>query len=232
MILWGEIREFPLFAVLQFLANQHTTGILEIQDFEEVGDIYVRHGRIEAVSSVAWDEVLGTRLVAAGALTESQVKECLMEGGSGDSDRPVAARLVERAQGDLRTLREIVDDHVADAVMELMCWNAGTFRLSIPSQRVEFAVGPLRNAEEMLLDAFRRVDEGERPRHEKAVMEEELCLTCTVDCSEEIKDRYLRSDLCLWRSMPSVLKDPIYRDLKQRRSSGFDEDALDELPFI
>jgi hypothetical protein len=232
MILWGEIKEFPLFAVLQFLAGQRSTGVLEIQDFEELGAIYMRRGQIDAVSSANWDEVLGAKLVAAGALTGSQVKECLMDGTTSDDDQPVVARLVERAQGDPRTLREIVDDHVGDVVMELMCWNAGTFRFTLPSRQVQFAVAPLRNAEEMLIDAFRRVDEGERPRHEKTLTEEEFCLTCTVDCSEEIKTRYLRADLCLWRSMPSVLKDPIYREIKRRRSDGFDDDAFDELHFI
>jgi hypothetical protein len=230
MILWGEIRQFPLFAVLQFLASQRITGVLEIQDFEDVGWVYLKRGRIEIVSSAAWDELLGTRLVAAGALTESQVKECWMQG---DDEHSGVALLLERAEGDPRSLMELVDAHTGDAVMELMSWNSGTFRLASPAKPVQFAVGPLRNTEEMLLDAFRRVDEGERPWHEKMMSDEELCLTCTVDCSEDIKARYLKDDLCLWRSMPSVLKDTIYKAAKERRSGGaFDDDAFDELPFI
>ena len=140
MILWGEIRQFPLFTVLQFLAGLRLTGILEIQDFEEVGAVYIKKGRIELVSSAAWDEVLGARLVAAGALTESQVKECWMESGNADDEHPAVARLLERAEGDHRALREVVDAHTGDAVMELMSWNAGTFRLVTPAKPVELAV--------------------------------------------------------------------------------------------
>jgi hypothetical protein len=154
-----------------------------------------------------------------------------MQVGKGDEEQSGVACLLERAQGDHRALRELVDAHTGDAVMELMSWNSGTFRLASPAKPVQFAVEPLRNTEEMLLDAFRRVDEGERPWHEKILSDEELCLTCTVDCSEDTKARYLKADLCLWRSMPSVLKDTIYRAAKERRSL-FDDDAFDELPFI
>ena len=37
MILWGEIGEFPLFSVLQFLASQRCTGVLDIQDLLTAG---------------------------------------------------------------------------------------------------------------------------------------------------------------------------------------------------
>jgi hypothetical protein len=232
MILWGDIRQFPLFTVLQFLASQRVTGVLEIQDFEDVGAIYLNKGRIEMVSSGEWDERLGARLVVAGALTESQVKECWMEAGTSDDERPAVALLLERAEGEHRALREIVDAHTGDMVMELMSWNTGTFRLATPARQVKFPVVPLRKTDEMLLEAFRRVDEGERPWREKMLTDEELCLTCTIECSEEIKSRYLKADLCLWRSMPSILKDTIYKAAKERRSGLFDDDAFDELPFI
>jgi hypothetical protein len=231
MILWGEIGEFPLFSVLQFLANQRRTGILEIQDFEELGSIYYARGRIEAISMTAWDELLGSRFVAAGAVTESQVKECWMQGGQGDEEWPALACLLAVAKGDYRALMEIVNHHVSDAVMQLMYWNSGTFRFRVPAKPAKFRITPSLEVESLLLDAYRRVDEGERPWRDKMLSETELCLTCTIDCSEEIKARYLKSDVCLWRCMPSVLKDPIYRGMK-KRPSPFEEDEMEELPFI
>ncbi len=231
MILWGEIRQFPLFTVLQFLAGQRRSGVLEIQDFEEFGIIYLVRGRIEAVSSPSWDETLGARLAAAGALTESQVKECLLEGSEGEDTRPALSLLLERAQGDLRVLREIVDNHIGDVVMQLMFWNGGTFRFTVSARPVQFSVLPFREVENFLLDAIRRVDEGERPWRDKILTEIEFCTTCTMDCSEEIKNRYLKADVCLWRSMPSMLKDPIYRST-QKKPSPYDEEEYEELPFI
>lgn len=210
MILWGSIREFPLFGVLQFLCAQRRTGILEIQDFEEHGCIYLSHGRIEAITTPTSDEVLGARLVAEGFLETGDLKRCLVELPREDASRPVVAALLAMAKGDRQQLVRIVDHHVADQVMQLMYWNNGTFRLSVPAARVDFAVVPSLEIENLLLEAYRRVDEGERPPREKVTVEEELCLTCTLGCTPQMKARYLKADICLWRSMPSVLKDPLF----------------------
>lgn len=232
MILWGEIAEFPLVTVLQFLAGQRRTGILEIQDFEEMGSVYLARGRIEAISSGFWDEMFGARLVAAGALREGQVRECWMD--AAETGEPVVSTLLDRADAERRELVEIVNRHVADAVMQLMYWNGGTFRFSVPAQQVYFPVVPALSVEHLLLDAYRRVDEGERPWRDKISHEQELCLTCTIECSPEIKARYLKPDLCLWRSMPSILKDPIFRGLRKlgRVAREDEEDLGDDLTFI
>jgi hypothetical protein len=232
MILWGEIAEFPLVTVLQFLAAQRRTGILEVQDFEELGSIYLARGRMDAVTSAFWDEMFGARLVAAGALTEGQVRECWMN--SAETGEPVVATLLGRADAERRELVEIVNRHVADAVMQLMYWNGGTFRFSVPPQQVYFPVVPALSVEALLLDAYRRVDEGERPWRDKISHEQELCLTCTIECSSEIKARYLKPDVCLWRSMPSILKDPIFRGLRKlgRVAREDEEDLGDDLTFI
>ncbi len=66
MILWGRIQDFPIFAVLQFLAQYRKSGVLEIQDFEEFGSIYLTAGRVDAISLPLSDDLLGRRLVAAG----------------------------------------------------------------------------------------------------------------------------------------------------------------------
>jgi len=231
MILWGDIRQFPLFTVLQFLAGQRRTGVLEIQDYEEIGALHLNRGRIEGITAPAWDETLAAKLVAARALTESQVKECFMEVGESEDAPPALALLLDRAKGDLRILREIVDNHIGDAIMQLMFWNSGTFRLTTPVRPVSFAILPFRDVENFLLDSIRRVDEGERPWREKLLGEVEFCATCTLDCSEEIKNRFLKADICLWRSMPSTLKEPIYREIR-KRPSPYDEDEFEDLPFI
>jgi hypothetical protein len=230
MILWGNIREFPLFSVLQFLALQRRTGVLEIQDFEDNGAIYLSSGRIEAISMPLSDEALGSRLVSAGALTEGQVKECWMRYSQEDGGQPVLAGLLEMAYGERDVLVEIVDHHTADQVMQLMYWSTGTFRFVLTPKPFRFRVVPSIDVQNLLLEAYRRVDEGEKPRREKVSVHEEFCLTCTIECSAEIKSRYLKADVCLWRSMPSVLKDPVFRGL--RHSDALDVDDAGELSFL
>ncbi len=232
MILWGEIAEFPLVTILQFLAQERRTGILEMQDFEEMSALFLTRGRVDAITSPFWDEMFGARLVAANAITENQVRECWMN--CAESREPIVSALMERSEVERRELVEIVNRHVSDAVMQLMYWNAGTFRFSVPAQQDYFPVVPSLSVEALLLDAYRRVDEGERPWRDKISHEQELCLTCTIDCSPEIKGRYLKPDVCLWRSMPSVLKDPIFRGLRKlgRGPRPDEEDMGDDLTFI
>jgi len=235
MILWGLIGEFPLFAVLQFLAGQRRTGVLEIEDFEELGAVYLDKGRITGVSTTTWDERLSARLVAAGLLTERQAKECWLQAGQSDEDRPVMAYLLEAVEvGDSRRrreLQELVDRHTIEAVMQLVYWNSGTFRFSVPAKQLAFAAVPSLDVDTILLEAYRRADEGERPWREKVLPESELCVTCTIECSEEIRKRFLRSDVCLWRSMPSILKESIYRDI-DRGALLPGEESGDDLPFL
>jgi len=231
MMLWGNIREFPLFSVLQFLAAQRKTGVLEIQDFEEYGCIYLTNGRIDSISLPMAEETLGMRLVSEGALTEAQVKDCWMSCAEGEIAEPVAGVMLREAKAAREILVDIVTRHTADQVIQLMYWNSGTFRLTSPEKPIVFDVVPSADVEGLLLDAYRRVDEGERPRREKVLVEEELCLTCTLECNEKIKTRYLKQDVCLWRNMPSVLRDPVFRKMK-RRSPVEDEEDTGELSFI
>ncbi len=232
MILWGSIREFPLFSVLQFLSAQRRTGILEIQDFEEHGCIYLSSGRIEAITMPMSDEALGARLVASGFLTAKKVKQCWMESAQEDNEHPVVSILLGLAGSDREALIEIVNRHTADQVMQLMYWSTGTFRLSVPVKPVRFPVVPSLDVENLLLEAYRRVDEGERPRREKVAVEEELCVTCTIECSPAVKQRYLKPDVCLWRNMPSVLKDPLFRSGRKGGRSVLEEGDEGDLDFL
>lgn len=232
MILWGNIREFPLFSVLQFLNAQRKTGVLEIQDYEEHGRIYLTNGRIDAITMPLSDETLGARLVSAGTLTALQAKECWMESAEDEAEGPAAAALLGRAQGEREVLVEIVNRHIADQVMQLMYWNTGSFRFVVPEKPIRFPVLPSMDMESLLLEAYRRVDEGERPPREKVAVDEELCMTCTIECFPEIKSRYLKSDVCLWRNMPSVLKDPSFRNRSGGRARPLDEDDMVDLEFL
>jgi hypothetical protein len=230
LILWGHIGEFPLFTVLQFLASQRRTGILEIQDFEEYGAIYMSRGRIEAISLPQADEELGQRLVVAGVLTENQVKECWMSLSSDETRLPLLAHLLETARGERAALVKLVDRHTADQVMQLMYWSGGTFRFTMPTEIINFPVVPSIDVENLLLEAYRRVDEGERPRREKVSIEEELCLSCSLDCTPKIKARYLKPDVCLWRNMPSILKDSRFHGRKKKHA--VEDDDPGDLAFI
>lgn len=232
MILWGKIQEFSIFSILQFLATYRKSGILEIQDFEENGYIYMTNGKIDAISLPLSDDLLGTRLVAAGALSEDQLKECLLAYNHDESHEPLGVLLLRRGYTDRKTLQDIVNRQTYDQGLQLSNWTAGTFKFVIPERPIEFPITPSVDVQELLMEASRRLDEGERPRREKIQVEEEICLTCTIQCSEEIKDRYLKSDICLWRNMPTIVREHAFTTLKRRKKVEDEEGDYDDLPFL
>src|SRR5665648_683691 len=79
MLLQGSIHRFSLAGVLQFLAQNAATGVLEIRDFEEYGFIYLVDGSVEGISLPITDDKLGTRLLKAGCLSAQHLAEALIE---------------------------------------------------------------------------------------------------------------------------------------------------------
>lgn len=230
MILWGKIQDFSIFVVLQFLAAYKKSGVLEIQDFEEFGSIFLSEGRVDAISLPLSDDLLGRRLVAAEALTDEQLRECLMEAHDKDNPEPLGVLLLRRGYTDRETLQRIVNQQIYDQALELSNWKSGTFKFVIPEQPAVFPITPSIDVQTLLLDASRRLDEGDRPRREKVAIEDEICLTCTLDCSDAIKARFLKSDVCLWRGMPAIARDHAFPGLRRRRPQ--DEDEYEDLPFL
>ncbi|NLE73378.1 MAG: DUF4388 domain-containing protein [Actinobacteria bacterium] len=232
MILWGRIQDFSIFAVLQFLAQYKKSGVLEIQDFEEYGSVFLTKGRVDAISLPLSDDLLGKRLVTAGALTEEQLRECLLEAHERDVTEPLGLLLLRRGYTDRATLQEIVNKQIHDQALELSNWRSGSFKFTIPERPIQFPITPSIDVQTLLLDASRRLDEGDRPRREKIVVEEEICLTCTVECNEHIKARFLKNDVCLWRNMPAIAKDHLFPGIRRGRRRPDEEDDFQDLPFL
>lgn len=232
MILWGKIQEFSIFSILQFLAAYRKSGVLEIQDFEECGYVYMNDGRVDAISLPLSDDLLGSRLVAAGVLSPEQLNECLLSRGWDESHQPLGVMLLKRGYTNRKTLQEIVNRQTYDQALQLSNWTSGTFKFVVPDREIRFPITPSIDVQELLLDASRRLDEGERPRREKIHVEDEVCLTCTIRCTDEIKVRYLKSDICLWRNMPTIVKDHAFTTLKRRPRQDDDDGGGGDLPFL
>jgi hypothetical protein len=170
--------------------------------------------------------------VAAGVLSPEQLNECLLSRGRDETHEPLGVMLLRRGYTDRKTLQEIVNRQTYDQALQLSNWTSGTFKFVVPDLEIRFPITPSIDVQELLLDASRRLDEGERPRREKIHVEEEVCLTCTIRCTDEIKARYLKSDICLWRNMPTIVKDHAFTTLKRRSRQDDDEAGGGDLPFL
>lgn len=236
MLLEGSIHRFNLAGVLQFLAQSAATGVLEVRDFEEYGFIYLVGGRVEAISLPITDEKLGTRLVRADCLTEQQLAEALMEDSGLSHDqrklKPLGQRLIEKGYTTREIIRRIMERQTLDQVFELAHWTNGVFLYDEPEQMPRFQVAIEGDVQGLLLDAYRRIDEGERARKAANVVENEVCYACPLEdqCTGEIRTRYLKKDVCLWREMGAVLDEGYdrLRDARQLYRSR-DEDARTHL---
>lgn len=232
MLLWGRIEEFPLTAVFQFLAMQRKSGCLVVEDYEDRGNLYFDRGRLALASMPEWDEKLEARLISSGLLDERRARACWMLAAEEGETKPVAAYLLEAASAELEKLEDVLEKHLGDVVLQLMFWNLGNFSLRAQDQQFTLPMIRPLDVDTLLLDAYRRIDEGERPWREKVALESDLCLTCTMECTAEIKDRYLRKDICLWRAMPTLVRESMDRGEKRKRRLLEEEDFDEDLPFL
>jgi hypothetical protein len=210
MLLQGSIHRFNLASVLQFLAQNAATGVLEVRDFEEYGFIYLVDGRVEGISLPVTDEKLGTRLLKAGYLNQQQLAEALREDSALTLEqkrlKPLGQRLVEKGFTSEARIREVMRRQTLDQVFELAHWQSGVFTYDETDQMPHFQIAIQGDVQELLSQAQRRIDEGAHARKRGNVGENDVCHVCPVDdCSAAIKAKYLKNDVCLWRKMSAVV---------------------------
>jgi hypothetical protein len=210
MLLEGSIQRFGLTSVLQFLAQNNATGILEVHDFEEYGFIYLIEGRVEGISLPITDEKLGRRLVEVGCLSQQQLGEVLMEDTALTREerrqKPLGQRLVEKGLASKMEIREVMRWQTHDLVFELAHWRNGVFMYDEPEEMPKFDVAIQSDVKELLGQAQRRIEEGERARKRDTSFQGGVCYGCPLveSCTPEIKAKHLKKDVCLWRRMSAV----------------------------
>lgn len=235
MLLEGYIHRFNLAGILQFLAQCAATGVVEVRDFEEYGFIYLVNGQVEAISLPITDEKLGTRLVKAGCLTEQQLAQALMEDACLSRDqkklKPLGQRLIEKGYTTREEIRSIMERQTLDQVFELAHWTNGIFLYDEPEEMPSFQIAIEGDVQGLLLDAYRRIDEGEHARKARPIVENEICYACALatDCGPLIRNKYLKQDVCLWRAMAAVLDESTerLRDARQLYRSREDDKPVE-----
>jgi hypothetical protein len=207
VILHGSIERFDVGSVLQFLAQNAATGILEIRDSEEHGFVYLVKGRLEAISLPLTDDKLGMYLVKSGLLGEGQLTKILLdEAGSNGEDwrKPLGQRLVEKGFTTEGIIRQAMCRLTMARMFELAHWRTGVFNYDEPEEMPEFRIAIRGDVQELLLQAQLRIDHGERPRKRVGARQDPCCGCPVTDCSPAVKQKYLKKDACLWRSMSAV----------------------------
>ena len=231
MILWGKISQFSIFMVLQLLASYRKSGLLEVEDKEERAIIYLKDGFIEAVSVPRSDHLLGARLVKAGLISQTELRKIILSAAAHDKKEFLGITLMKSGAVDKAAIAGMIAEQAYENTLELSNWVEGTFRFVVPRKETVFPVSPHINVQHLLLETSRRLDEGQRPTKVKAALpEDELCSSCTSNCSEEQKDKYLKDGICLWRNMPVLVREAIFSP--EQEEAGILEGTFSDLPFL
>jgi hypothetical protein len=233
MILWGKISQFSVFMVLQLLASYHKSGLLEIEDNEERAIIYLKEGCVEAVSVPRSDHLLGAKLVTAGHLTQTDLRKIILATAlKGGKREFLGLTLMKSGKVKSEAIAQVLEEQAYENTLELSNWVEGTFKFVVPRQAVEFPFSPHINVQHLLLETSRRLDEGQRPTKAKPVPpDQELCASCTADCTEEQKDKYLKDGICLWRTMPVIVREAIFAPEAIEFATS-EEERVRDLPFL
>ncbi len=109
----------------------------------------------------------------------------------------------------MKPRREVIRRQTLDHVFELAHWQNGEFIYDETEKMPHFQVAIRGNVQELLLEAQRRIDEGERARKVPNGMNNDVCFACRIseECSAAIKAKYLKNDACLWCKMRAVADD-------------------------
>ncbi len=158
MAIKGSLREASLADVLQLLAMGQKTGCLSVTDHGSVGAIYFERGRICHAALTNRSDRLGEILVRSGAITAAQLEVGLDEQRA-RRGRKLGELLVEQGAISQNDLERAVRGQIEQIVFFLFTWTSGTFNFEpdVRPQQQVFLVAM--NAESLLLEGARRVDE-------------------------------------------------------------------------
>lgn len=233
MILWGKITNFSVFMILQLLASYRKSGQLELEDNEERALIYLKDGFVEAVSVPRSDHLLGARLVKAGHLTRTQLRKIILSSTLKDDKRQfLGLVLMNSGLVDKKAIADTIAEQAYENTIELSNWVEGTFKFIVPRKPAVFPVSPHINVQHLLLETSRRLDEGRRPTKTKLVLpNEELCATCTANCTDAEKDKYLKDGICLWRNIPVIAREAVFAP-EPETTREHEAEPVKDLPFL
>ena len=127
--------------------------------------------------------------------------------------KPLGQRLLDKGYITADQVRDIMAKQTLDQIFALAHWQNGVFEFDESDAMPEFTIRIAGSVQTLLLDAYRRIDEGEVMKTSKTFVENEVCYGCPVaaECSPRIKEKYLKKDLCLWRRMGAIIDDDYER---------------------
>jgi hypothetical protein len=157
-MLKGTLDEFAITDVFGLLGSPGRTGRLDLERPAGSGHVLFRDGNIVYAQTSLTFSLLGQKLVATGALSETQLRTALDERAESESrlgEIVVAAGLVKQEQ-----LDAALAEQIEDAVFEVLEWDTGEFSWE-PAPSVESDVEIDYGVDEAITALAKRLEEME-----------------------------------------------------------------------
>jgi len=161
LLLQGNLREFNLPNILQLVKMSAKTGSLSIQREKEWGKIFFNRGQIYYAFSAPQAMPLGERLVKAGKITPTQLKEALAEQASSKRSGRLGMILLESGAIDKQVLETAVKEQIEDATFNFFSWTEGDFEFTADETVDNEDIVAEMNVENVIMEGCRRIDEWE-----------------------------------------------------------------------
>lgn len=158
MAIKGSLREASLAEVCQLLALGLKTGCLSVADRSRFGQIWFDRGRVTFARIVNRRDRLGDLLVADAVLSQEQVDQILGLQNE-NPDHRFGELLMERGLIAEEQLQRYIFLQIEEAVCHLFTWTRGHFYFEAGDRPDPGEITVSINAESLLLEAARRVDE-------------------------------------------------------------------------
>jgi hypothetical protein len=123
----GNIRNYPLTAVLQNLQQSGSTGTLSLRRDTIEKCVHFKNGQIIFASSNDADDLLGEMLVKAGFLTRDNLETALAVNRKNAGLKKIGAILVENGFVSPKNLFAGLKTQVKDIICSLFLWDDAEF---------------------------------------------------------------------------------------------------------
>ncbi len=161
MLLQGNLQEFSLPNIFQLVKMSAKSGSLTIRREGESGMIFFRKGMISYAYSSSQLLPLGERLVKAGAISKTQLKQALAAQKKSSDGSRLGRILLEQGHIDRPTLEQAVREQIQDTAFTFFSWTDGEFEFGAEESPPEEDILVEMSVETVIMEGCRRIDEWE-----------------------------------------------------------------------
>jgi hypothetical protein len=161
VLLQGNLQEFSLPNIFQLVKMSAKSGSLSIRRDGEWGKVFFRNGMISYAYSSPQLLPLGERLVKAGAISKTQLKQALAAQKKSSDGARLGHILLEQGRIDRPTLEQAVREQIQDSAFTFFSWADGEFEFGAEESPPEEDILVEMSVDNVIMEGCRRIDEWE-----------------------------------------------------------------------